>query len=258
MGHVIKVIFYTRNTKMNGAGRVPIYMRVTINGERFDTATSRNVDPAQWSKDGEKFAGRSKEGQELNEFLATLRARAFSIQKKLINLDHPITLQEFEKEWHGVKEKSRMLLEIFQHHNEQVKELIGGQYSFSTWRRYATSLDHTRLFMQQTYGLADIAVDDIKFQFITDYEFWLKAKRKCNQNSTVKYLTNFKKIIHICLKNGWLDRDPFVGFKMSKREVEHLGTYLVHLPWTGYLDSWYTSRQSDHMALMVDTGQTWR
>ncbi len=220
MGHMIKVIFYTRNTKMNGAGRVPIYMRVTINGERFNTATSRNVDPAQWSKDGEKLAGKSKEAQELNEFLTTLRTRAFSIQKKLINLDRSVTLQEFEREWHGIKEKSRMLLEIFQQHNDQVKELIGRQYSFSTWRRYSTSLDHTKLFMQQTYGLSDVPVNEIKFQFITDYEFWLKAKRKCNQNSTVKYLTNFKKIIHICLKNGWLDRDPFVGYKMSKRAVE--------------------------------------
>ncbi len=163
MGHMIKVIFYTRNTKMNGAGLVPIYMRVTINGERFNAATSRNVDPAQWSKDGEKAAGKSKEGQELNEFLAALRTKAFSIQKKLINLDQPVTLETFEREWHGRKEKSRMLLEIFQHHNEQVKELIGGQYSWSTWRRYSTSLDHTRLFMQQTYGISDIAVNEMDF-----------------------------------------------------------------------------------------------
>lgn len=26
--------------------------------------------------------------------------------------------------------------------------------------------------------------------------------------------------MNICIKNGWLDRDPFVGFKMTKREVE--------------------------------------
>jgi integrase len=36
----------------------------------------------------------------------------------------------------------------------------------------------------------------------------------------VKYLSNFKKIIHICMNNGWLAKDPFVGFKMSKREIE--------------------------------------
>jgi hypothetical protein len=35
----------------------------------------------------------------------------------------------------------------------------------------------------------------------------------------VKYISNLKKIINICLKNGWLTRDPFLGYKMNKREV---------------------------------------
>ncbi len=220
MGDIIRVIFYTRNTKINGAGLVPIYMRVTINGQRFNAATSRYVDPVKWSKDGERLSGKSKENREVNDFLATLRTKAFSIQKKLITIERPVTVEEFERRWHGIKEKSRMLLEIFQHHNDQIKKLIGLQYSFSTWRRYFTSLEHTRHFMQDTYGFSDIQIDHIKYEFITDYEFWLKTKRKCNHNSTIKYLTNFKKVIHLCLKNSWLDRDPFAGYKMTKREVE--------------------------------------
>ncbi len=113
-----------------------------------------------------------------------------------------------------------MLLEIFQQHNQQVKALIGSQYSSATWRRYVTSHDHTLHFLQFKYSLSDIPVDKIKYEFITDYEFWLKSIRKCNHNSTIKYLTNFKKIINICLKNSWIDKNPFVGFKMTKKEVE--------------------------------------
>ncbi len=37
---------------------------------------------------------------------------------------------------------------------------------------------------------------------------------------TMKYLSNFKKIINRCLRNGWLQRDPFMGFKMGKKEVQ--------------------------------------
>ena len=36
----------------------------------------------------------------------------------------------------------------------------------------------------------------------------------------MKYLSNFKKIVNRCVKSGKLLRDPFVGFNMSKREVE--------------------------------------
>ena len=36
----------------------------------------------------------------------------------------------------------------------------------------------------------------------------------------MKYLANFKKIILICLKQGWISKDPFLAFKITKHEVE--------------------------------------
>jgi site-specific recombinase XerD len=220
MGNMISILFYLRKSRPNTLDQLPIYFRVTVNRERFDTATGRFIEFTKWSQDACKATGNSKESKELNAFLDVLRAKAFDIQKKLITQGFEVTIDAFARHWHGVKEKPRMLLEIFQHHNDQVTELVGQQYSSSTKRRYETSLEHTRKFIKDKYGESDIAITRLKFSFITDYEFWLKTKRKCNHNSTIKYLTNFKKIIHICLKNSWLDKDPFIGFKMSKKEVE--------------------------------------
>ena len=220
MADMIKILFYSRKSKMNSNGLVPIYMRVTMNGQRFEVATSQYVKPNEWSDEAMTTTRKSKDSKEVDEFLQTLRAKALSIHKKLLTLDKRVTPEEFSNQWHGRKEKPKMLLEIFRQHNEQVKELIGNQYSHATWRRYNTSHDHTLHFLQQKYGVSDISVDKIKYEFITDYEFWLKSIRKCNHNSTIKYLTNFKKIVHICLKNGWIERNPFVGFKMAKKEVE--------------------------------------
>jgi len=217
---MIKVLFYVRKSKTTTTGLSPIYLRVTVDGQRFETASSRFIEMSKWSQDAGKAIGSTKEAKELNEFLNVLRAKAFDIQKKLITLGVTITSEIFSKQWHGVKEKPRMLLEIFQHHNSQVKELIGQQYSDSTFKRYETSLEHTRKFIEAYFSVSDLPINQLNYQFITDYEFWLKTKRNCNHNSTIKYLTNFKKIIHICIKNAWLDRDPFVGYKMTKREVE--------------------------------------
>jgi hypothetical protein len=49
--------------------------------------------------------------------------------------------------------------------------------------------------------------------------FWLKSIRNCNHNTTMKYIGNFRKIVNICIRNGWLQKDPFLGFKMTKQEV---------------------------------------
>ena len=112
-----------------------------------------------------------------------------------------------------------MLIEIFQQHNDQVVELIGKDFAPGTVERYKTSLSHTRSFMQWKYKISDIDIRKLNYEFISGYEFWLKSVRRCNHNSTMKYLANFKKIVILCLKNGWLSKDPFVGFKLSKKEV---------------------------------------
>jgi integrase-like protein/Arm domain-containing DNA-binding protein len=220
MSDMIKILLFVRKSKTNSTGHVPIYLRATVNGQRFETATTRFVEISKWSQEAGRAKGNTKEVKALNDFLEVLRTKAFGIQKKLIVLGQEVTIEAFSNLWHGVKEKPRMLLEIFQHHNDQVKELLGKQYSISTHKRYETSLEHTRKFIIDKYEQTDMSISTLKYQFITDYEFWLKTKRKCNHNSTIKYLTNFKKIVHICVKNGWLERDPFIGFKMTKHEVD--------------------------------------
>lgn len=60
----------------------------------------------------------------------------------------------------------------------------------------------------------------LDFEFISEYEFWLKSVRNCDHNTSMKYLANFRKIVKRCLQNGWLTRDPFMGFSMAKKEVE--------------------------------------
>jgi site-specific recombinase XerD len=216
----IKVLFYLRKSKTNRFGSDPIYMRVTVSGDRFETATSYTVDPAKWSQKSCRVIGNNKEAKELNNLLDALRAKVYDIQKTLLLTNQEITKDVFGKLWFGVKEPSKMLLGIFKEHNEQIKALINIQYSLATYKKYLTTFDHTANFIRELYNKTDIAIEDIKYKFITDFEFWLKTKKKCNQNSTVKYLTNFKKIIHICTKNGWLLRDPFAAHKMIKEDTQ--------------------------------------
>jgi site-specific recombinase XerD len=114
----------------------------------------------------------------------------------------------------------KMLVPIFEEHNKQVKALIGKEYSKGTYDRYETSLKHTKAFLLWKYQVIDIDIYGIDHEFITSYDFYLRSERNCNNNSTVKYLKNFKKIILICIANGWLDKDPFVKYKPKVKEVK--------------------------------------
>ncbi|MBL0742108.1 site-specific integrase [Chryseolinea lacunae] len=221
MNATISVLFFARKSKPNHRGEVPIYMRVTLNGERYDLGTKRFIPIQNWSVEAGKAKGNSEIARSINSFLETLRAKAFDHQRQILVEGKPLTLQEFKNRWQGISsERSRMLMEIFEQHNGQMKSLVNREFSPLTLERYITSKKHTQEFMNWKYKVNDIDIKKLNYEFITDYEFWLKSVRRCDHNTAMKYLSNFKKIVNLCIKNGWLDRDPFVGFKMSKREVE--------------------------------------
>jgi site-specific recombinase XerD len=130
-----------------------------------------------------------------------------------------VTAENIKNTLLGKTEEKKFILEIFQKHNEQLEALVGKDFAPGTLERYKTSLQHTRSFIQWKFGKDDIDIQSLNYEFITDYEFWLKTVRNCAHNTTVKYLANFKKIVLSCVKKGWLVRDPFMGYKMVKKEV---------------------------------------
>lgn len=221
MNATLSVLFFARKSKANSRGESPIYMRITINGERYDLGTKRFVGMDNWLAEAGRVKGSSEAAKSINSFLDSLRAKAFHHQKQILLEGKQLTMEEFKTRWQGVSvERPRMLMEIFAQHNEQMKALVNHEFSPLTLERYKTSKKHTQEFMKWKYKKDDIDIKKLKYGFISDYEFWLKSVRKCDHNTSMKYLSNFKKIVNICIKNGWLDRDPFVGFKMAKREIE--------------------------------------
>lgn len=221
MNTTLSVLFFARKSKANSRGESPIYMRITINGERYDLGTKRFVGMDNWLAEAGRVKGSSEAAKSINSFLDSLRAKAFHHQKQILLEGKQLTMEEFKTRWQGVSvERPRMLMEIFEQHNEQMKALVNHEFSPLTLERYKTSKKHTQEFMKWKYKKDDIDIKKLKYGFISDYEFWLKSVRKCDHNTSMKYLSNFKKIVNICIKNGWLDRDPFVGFKMAKREIE--------------------------------------
>ncbi len=55
---------------------------------------------------------------------------------------------------------------------------------------------------------------------MTEFEFYLRSVKKCNNNTAVKYVRNFRKLIKICLENDWLDKNPCNRYEGKMKEVE--------------------------------------
>ncbi len=218
----VSFLFYAKRAKVNANGLFPIYTRITVNGKRIEMSTGRFVDPSKWSTSAGKMKGQSEEARSVNRQLDMLKIKIIDIQMELIHQNIQITAKTFKSKLLGLDEKQRMLIPIFEDHNKKIEELVSKEYAPGTLERYKTSLKHTIDFLDWKYKISDIDILKINHAFITEYEFYLRSVRNCTNNTAVKYIKNFGKIIKICLANNWIDKNPFSNYKAKVREVERV------------------------------------
>ncbi|MGF7042624.1 site-specific integrase [Mucilaginibacter lappiensis] len=195
-----------------------IYLRITVDGHPVERSTKMQWWENRWDQEKGRATGVKQDAQDLNFYLDTLANKVFQARKQLIE-DEEIITAELLRDMLIGKYQRKKIMEVFAEHNKQMEALIGKDFAKGTLERYETSFDHTRAFMQWQYQLEDLSIRKLDYFFIEQYAFWLKTVRKCNHNTTVKYLANFKKIVLICVKNKWLPGDPFANFKLTKKPV---------------------------------------
>ena len=218
----ITLHFYAKSTKANANGLLPIYVRLTVDGKRLEFSTKKFVEKSKWSSELAKMKGTTDEARSINSYLDLMKSKVLDAQMELLHRNETLSIENFKNKLLGTEERQRMLVPIFQDHNNKIKELVGKEYAPGTLERYTTSLKHTIEFMQWKYNVSDIDITKIDHAFVTDYEFWLRSVRNCANNTAVKYLKNFNKIIKLCLANDWLEKNPFANYKSKVKEVERV------------------------------------
>ncbi|MBL4678235.1 MAG: site-specific integrase [Mucilaginibacter sp.] len=223
MKTIFSVLFYLKRPKNYQTGPIPVYMRITVNGKRSELTTGRECEPSQWVSNAGRMKGTKETVKTFNNYLDTLRAQVDDAHSAMIKADDEITAESLKNRFLGKDEDTKMLIEIFEDHNKRYEKLIvNGGGSKGTLSRYRISLAHTQRFLKWRYHVKDISVRKIDHQFVMDYDYWLRSERNCGNNSAVKYIRNFKKIILICLDNGWIDRNPFMKYKGKTKRVHRV------------------------------------
>ena len=115
--------------------------------------------------------------------------------------------------------RQRLFLRCFQMHNDQVAALVGRQYSAGTLTKFRTVWKHAQDYIKERYRRRDIPVRQLDHAFVADFDFWLKSVKKIDHNTTMKYLACCRKVVLRCIRNGWIKRDPFLGFSLAAQEV---------------------------------------
>jgi len=216
----LSVLFYPKSSNQKESNLVPIYLRVTLNGKRFEMSTDRMVNPKSWIPGGNSIKGGKEEARVLNTYLSNLETKVYKIINNLELSGKEITLDELKANLKGQTEKQHTLIELFDYHNDRMKSLVGKDYANATYKKYKYTLDKVKAFVQHQYKKSDVPLNELNHAFITNFEFYLKTqdKKKIENNTAMKYIKNLKKVVRIAVQNDWIDRDPFTRFVCTYKD----------------------------------------
>jgi hypothetical protein len=169
MNKSFSLLFYVKSSKMSADGTAPIYLRLTVDGQRIEVSSKLHANPSKWNTSAQKLNGTGEYVRSVNEYLKTLEHQVYEVHRQMIEKKLPLTAANLKNLLLGKEETSpdKMLIPIFEQYNREVKALIGKEFAKGTYDRYETSLKHTKDFLVWKYKVADIGISDIDHKFIS-------------------------------------------------------------------------------------------
>jgi len=211
----LAILVYLKSRK-NAKRESPIYLRVTVDGKRIEKSLNRSIDSKRWDNSKKEGKGNTEEIRGLNQFLLSVKHNILMAGQELVNNNVSVTVETLMNKYNGVEEKTHTLIEVIEYENKRIKRLV----EVGTYKKYVTVLGHVKKYLKHQYNLTDIDIKKIDYQFVTDFDYYLRTEKSIANNSTIRVVNTLKKIVRITLDKGWIDKDPFLNYKVKKEKVE--------------------------------------
>jgi integrase len=215
------LLFFLRNPSPYRKGPKLVFLRITVDGIPKELSLKRSWDKSRWNNHAGRASGTKEDAKSLNVYLDLILAKAHDARTKLIEKNQPITSMAIKEMLTGAAERKRMFLKIFEEHNKEMEALVNKkEYSTATLERFTTAKNFLLDFLKSKYEVQDINIHSLNLEFVKAFYLWLRTVRNCNHNTSIKYITNVKKIVLLSVAHGWLQNDPWALFDMKLDDVD--------------------------------------
>jgi site-specific recombinase XerD len=222
MKYDLSILFYIKRAKEDKKGLIPIYLRITVNGERSELSANRKIELSKWDNNSQRAKGRSEESKALNNHLDQLENSIKHCYNSLNDQGAEITAEILIDILIGKHQKKYSLVTIFETNNKLIELEKGTKYSESTINQYKTTLNRLKVFIVEEYEEDDIDLSRLDVLFIRRFEIYLKTKHAIEHNTIMKHLKQLKKVVHFAQQLGYIEKDPFMlhqtAFKQFSRD----------------------------------------
>lgn len=190
----VTVNFSLKRTKSRGDRKCPIYVRCTMNNQRFELSTGIFIIPDLWNDKLQQIKGRNEDSATLNKRLAKFTTKIQDAFNVLASIKEDFTVLELRDKVLG-RRKILGLMEVFNYTVKDVESKVGIDYSEGTYSHYKTTRDRLGKFVLLEFQRSDIPVTMVTFGFINSFDVHLKTKYELKPNSALTYHKHLSKAL---------------------------------------------------------------
>jgi site-specific recombinase XerD len=225
----LRLSLYVKVDKVNVVGEVPVFVKISYKGTKTALSLDVRVDDSRWKDTNQLHNTRVmkevKLRNDIDDMLATLRA----LYDKLIQREEPFsagTIKEFYlNNGEDPVTNKLMLSELFDKHYKSFVPLVNSETrAKDTLRKYQTLRNHVYEFIAFEFKLEDVPLKSLNYAFIESFDIYLRSEKGIGNNTTVKYVQSFRRLMNIAVKYDWLLKDPFILYekKVKVKDAEYL------------------------------------
>jgi site-specific recombinase XerD len=211
----LSILFWLKRLKASKDGLVPIYVRITVKGDRIDFSSGKKINPIFWNEEIAMAESACPDGKFINSYITKTKAALERHYNQLAGRYKHIKAVMIKQAYMPKEILEKTLMQAFQLHNDEFAERVSKKKgSKGTLGRYERLKGKVQAFLKKKYKLPDIALEDIEMALAVNFFHYLTMEN-IGDNTAMKYVKTLKQIIDRAIDEGWIKHNSITGFKCT-------------------------------------------
>lgn len=219
----LSILFILPKSKIRQDNKVVLLCRMTYNKKRKEFSTGIFINPNLWDSSHQEVKPPNEQNNIINSQLNLIKTKINQVFLYLQVNDADFSVDNIYRKYKGEPTKKEFgVIEVYNEYLIRIEKLIGKEIQLVTYKKYKESLTHLKAFIKSKFKQKDILIIDLKYSFITDYEYFLKTQQNLQLSTLNKAIQRFRKVISFAISQDYLDKDIFYGYKAKRQKKEVL------------------------------------
>jgi site-specific recombinase XerD len=224
LDQTFSILFWLRRHKTDKKGYAPIWIRITVDGQRTECSTAQKILPEHWDAEKGIATDGCPTAKIINDYLANVRMEITRRYNILLTTKDYVSAEDVKENFRGKKPAEKPRKTVIDLYNDFIKfqeaKVKAGELSPGRFKRFPVTRGKCESFMLHQYKSKQILLEEIKPPFLVLFQHYLLTEDAMGHNTSMKHAKDLKQVFEFGVTIGHLAVNPVAGFKCTNKKVK--------------------------------------